>query len=183
MNEVKSATTEQAGGVRSSEWLPGREAAGTRALGTQTVGGIDQLASLERETAASDAGGQIIAETLELLDPGVELFTPRRSQLRPVGFAGGPPPWKAVEGLTDVGERDTNRLCSPDEREPAERVAPEPSLVALIPTREDESLSLVEVECGDRESTAFRDLADRPGPEQLLAGDHARTIVLDLNHC
>ena len=160
---------------------PSREAASTRAFSAQSISWVDQLAPLEGQAAAPDIGRQVVAEPLELFDPDIELLPPGPGQLRTIGLAGSPPSWKPVEGFSDVGERDADRLRRPDERQSAEGVTAEPALVPLVAGGEDESFPFVEVECGDRQPTALRDLADRPRAEQFLTSDHGPRVVLDLN--
>lgn len=83
---------------------PGREATGSRSLDTQPVGGIGQLALLEGKTAASDACGQIVAESFELLDPPVELIAPSLGKTGPIRFPRRALLGQCVECITDISE-------------------------------------------------------------------------------
>ena len=160
---------------------PGREATGSRSLDTQPVGGIGQFAPLEGKTTASDACGQIVSKSFELLDPRVELIAPTLGKTGPICFPRRALFGQCVEGITDIGERDSYRLSRPNEGQSPQCVATESPLVPLVTHGRDQTLTLIEVERRDRESASLRHLSDGPRAEQLLFRDHPGMVLLDLN--
>lgn len=117
-----------------------------------------------------------------MFDAGIELIPPSLSESRPVLLTRRPLLRQSIECLTDVSEGDPHRLRSTDEGEPTQRVPSEAALVPCVSIREDQALTLVEVEGGDRESTSLGDLTNRPGTEEFVTGDHLLMVPLDLNN-
>src|SRR4051794_25358691 len=112
------------------------------------VGGVQQAAGLERETAAADARRQPAADRLQHLDALVELPCPGARQAFPVALRRRLVRRKRVERLPDPLERDSRLLARLDERHPAECRRDVTALVAVGALRRDQSLPLVEAERG-----------------------------------
>jgi hypothetical protein len=134
---------------RSARWSgrAGREATGSGSLDTQTVGGIRQFAPLEGQTAASDACGQIVSKSFELLNPRVELIAPTLGKTGPICFTRRALLGQRVEGITDIGERNPYGLGRPNEGQPPQCVATESPLVPLVTHGGDQTFTLIEVKC------------------------------------
>src|SRR5579862_6959735 len=90
-----SALTE---GIEMNSASSARQASSTRrdfteivraaAEGTRLVAGVEELARLEREAAAADAGRQPVVQRLEGLDPLVEPPAPAPREALPVSLRG-----------------------------------------------------------------------------------------------
>ena len=136
------------------------EAVGAGAGGGEFVVGVGQVARVQGQATAADAVGQVIAQTSELFDAGVEFVAPLGGDRGPVLAGGGAVVGQLVQGLTDAGQRDAHALGDADEGHPPQGVALVAALVAGRAATTDEALAFVEVQGRDGHSGAFGDLAD-----------------------
>src|SRR3954447_494536 len=124
------------------------------------VGGVEQAARLERETAAADARRQPAADRLQHLDPLVELARPTARQSLPVALRRRLVRGQRVQRVPDPLERDPRLLAGLDERDSSERRRDVAPLVALGALRGDQSLPFVEPQGGLRYTASLGELAD-----------------------
>src|SRR6185312_13654601 len=106
------------------------EAPRPRPVLAEAVVRVDEAAAVDREAAAADAAGEVVAQLLETPDAVVELLAPLRGELLPVGAGRGAPVGQGVERGPDLGQRDADALRDADERQPSEHLAAEAALVA-----------------------------------------------------
>ena len=90
------------------------------------------MAALKRETAAADACGEVVANSLEVLDLFLEYLFPARRNGPPVFFAGCAPRRQIVECFLDRDQRDSDALRGPDKGEAAQNVSAVSALVACV---------------------------------------------------
>ena len=123
--------------------------------------GIAQRTIAHRETAAADAGGQLVAQCGQLGDALVQIRLPVFRQVAAQSLAKS---WRssgsAAERLLDIGERDAGALGDLDDGDAAQHAAGIAALVAAAAHAPDQALGLVKMQRRDRDAAAGRDLAD-----------------------
>ena len=90
------------------------------------------MAALKRETAAADACGEVVANSLEVLDLFLEYLFPAHRNRSPVFFAGRSPRWQIVECFLDRYQWDSDALRGSDECESTQNVSAVSALVAGV---------------------------------------------------
>ena len=138
----------------------GIEELGAWSLGTEFVPRIAQWADTEREATAADTTIQLIAETGKPLNAIVEIGSPAGGEPLPVGGGRGALIRQRRQCLADLGQGNSGALRDFDDGDPAQHFTGIEALVAAIAPALDESLCLVEVQRGDGDAAALRDLAD-----------------------
>src|SRR5688500_3518298 len=136
------------------------QAAGAGALPAHLVARVRHRAPVQRQAPAADAVAEVVAQVLQVADPGVEPLLPLPCQLQPVVPGRRAAVRQRREHPGDLRERDPDPLPDPDQRDPPERVAAVATLVAAGPAAGDQPLLLVEVQRRDGDATAGRQLAD-----------------------
>ena len=132
-----------------------------RALGGRLVLGVQELALVDRETAAADAGVEAVAERLQRGDPSLEVLAPALREPLPVAARGSAVRGKRRERGADAFERDARGAPGLDEGEAAEDGSFVAALVALRALGADQAFALVEPQRGGRDAASGRDLSDR----------------------
>ena len=133
---------------------------GSGALCFGLVVGVQQLALVDREAAAADAGGQALAQGLQGLDACVEVVTPAARQALPVAPARRSARRQARECGADLDERDAGGSACLDERDPAKNGSVVAALVAVRPGRGDQAATLVEAQRRGRDPASPGDVSD-----------------------
>src|SRR6516164_1098065 len=126
----------------------------------RAVPGVREPASVEREAAAADAGGQARPQPLELGDVFIDPPAPARGQLRPVRPFGHAVRGELGEFRTHLVQRHADPLGEDDKRDPPQdipRVLPVPRSGPLGP---DEAALLVETQGGSGHAAAAGHLGD-----------------------
>src|SRR6188472_4709223 len=93
---------------------------------------VEQVALVDRETAAADARGQPFAQRLQGRDPRVEVRSPAVREALPVAAAGGTLRRETIERRADLAQRDPGRTACLDEGDPAQDG---PVVAALVAVR------------------------------------------------
>jgi len=137
-----------------------QEVARARAQLACRVMGVVELARFERETAATDAGSELIAQVHQQSDLLVESRAPQRCQPLPVLLGRRGMVGERGEGAADFIELQPDLLRSLDEREPAQHAPLIPPLVAIGPLGLDQPVRFVEAQRGVCDPRASRDVAD-----------------------
>src|SRR2546430_8924788 len=126
---------------QATEAWVGPACLGSRAVGSEVVGAgaadsgfvvrVQQIALVDREAAAADAGREAVAEGEEIRDAAVEVVAPFVREAFPVLAARGAPRRQAVERVLDLGQLDAGGAAGLHERDPAEDGAVVTALVAV----------------------------------------------------
>ena len=122
---------------------------------------VEEAAGAEREAAAADAGGEVVADALEQRDALLDVVPPGAREALPVALrrrlAGG----QQRQRGADRGQRDARRSARLDDGDAAQDGALVAALVAVASLRVDQPLGLVEAQGRGRDAAALRDLSDR----------------------
>jgi hypothetical protein len=133
---------------------------GPRAGRARLVVGIEQLAGVDRETAAADARGEATAKGLQRLDLTVDVGAPAPREPFPVAARGRAARRKRSERNADSLERDPRRATGLNQGDPAQDRTLVAALVAARATGGDQPFGFVEAQRRRRDAAAGRKLAD-----------------------
>ena len=86
---------------------------------------------------------------------------PALCDLGPVGLFWGSFEREFVENFLNKAKWNADPLGGPDECESTKYITVEPTLVSIVARTEDESLTLVEMQCRHSDSASFGDLPYR----------------------
>src|SRR6266571_2867253 len=137
------------------------EVVGSGAARGGFVVGVQEVALVDREAAATDARGESVAQALQRLDARVEVVSPAVREAFPVLAAGRAASGQARERRPDVGEGDARGSAGLDEGNPAQDGAVVAALVAVGAGGLDQALAFVEAQRRGRDAASLRHLADR----------------------
>jgi hypothetical protein len=132
------------------------------------VVGIEQLAGVDRQTAAADAGREPVADRLERRDAVVNVLAPALGQPLPVAAVRGPVRRQGGKGRADPVERYTRRAAGLDQRDPPQHGSLVAALVPGRSLRDDQPFTFVETERRRCHAAAGCNLADRQLSGHLL---------------
>ena len=145
-------------GVRV-QWL--RQEHRARAPIGDDVVRVAQAASLQAETAASDAGVQPITQPLERPNLVVEAIPPGSGDTRPVGSCGRAFGGEQRERFFDLPQGESDVPRRGDEGQTTEFAAPETALTTFCSGRLDEAFPFVVPKGRGIEAAPLRGFADR----------------------
>jgi hypothetical protein len=146
----KCASTAPAAEARASDMARhaavSLEIARARTVPGRLVVGIEELAGVDREAAAADAGREPVAERLESGDALVDVVTPAAGQPLPVAAGRGAVRGKGRKSCTDPSEGNSRRAARLDQRDPPKDGPLVSALVSSCSARDDQAFLLVEAE-------------------------------------
>src|SRR5436190_13339136 len=122
------------------------EVLGTRASLARLVVRVQQLAGVDREATAADAGREPGAKRLERRNAAVDVFAPAAGQPLPVAAGRGPVHRKRRKGCTNPFEGNPRGAPSLDQRDPPKHCPLVAALVSRRAARNDQAFFLVEAE-------------------------------------
>src|SRR6478609_11667301 len=108
------------------------------------VVGVVERAAAQRQAAAPDALGELVAQADEGLDLRVESGTPGARDAVPVGLVRGAFARQRRQRVADLRQAEAHGLRGADERQPPEHVTVVAPLGAVRARRADEPLAFVE---------------------------------------
>ena len=137
--------------------------------------GLYERADGEREAAAPDASGEVVAQPLQEADLFVEPRPPLRRELGPVLAVGGAPLGQRSQGVADLGEAEPDPLGGLDEGDAAQHVGVVLTMTGGRALGVDQALVLVEPQRRRRDAGASCDRPDR----KHLDFNHASSLTVD----
>jgi hypothetical protein len=137
------------------------KADGSRSVGAERVVGIEERAGPQAQAATADAVGEIVAQSLKMQDPIVEVRTPSGGEPGPIPAAGNTIGGQRGQRVPDAGQRNPQPLRHLDERHPSQGVAGVAALITRRSTAGDQALSFVEVQRRDGDAGPGRKFAGK----------------------
>lgn len=144
------------------------------ALFSQPVPRIAQRAVLQRQTAATNAIAQLIAQLRQPLDARIQVGAPELGQSPPIRRRRCAVRWQHTQRLLDFRQRNAGALGDFDHRDAPQNAARVAPLIAGGAPAADQAAALVKMQGRHRYATTARHLADGHFP--------ARCFVCVIHH-
>src|SRR6266576_2648700 len=134
---------------------------GTRTSLARLVIRVEQLAGVDREATAADAGREPAAKRLERGNATVDVLAPAAGQPLPIAAVRGSVRRKRRKGCTNPFEGNPRGAPSLDQRDPPKDGPLVSALVSSRAARNDQAFFLVEAESRGSNPAAGSDFTDR----------------------